>query len=252
MLKSAAKMQGYKLLANDGDIGKVNTFLFNDESWEIMYLVADTGNWLIDRLVLVSPVALRQLKEDEDKIPVNLTKEQIENSPPISEHEPVSRQYEQQLFGYYRWPVYWNAGAGYYPFAAGYPDTAPPMAANIADRMKEEPVSKGDLHLRSTREVKGYNIQAADGEIGHVEDFIIDDATWEIRYIIVDTKNWLPGKKVILSPKWINKIEWPESKVHINFTKEKIENSPEYKSEEDINRNYEVKLFDHYDRKGYW
>jgi hypothetical protein len=252
MLKSADKMQGYKLLANDGEIGKVNSFLFNDENWEIMYLVADTGNWLIDRLVLVSPVALRRLTEGEDHIPVNLTKEQIENSPPISEHEPVSRQYEQQLFGYYRWPVYWNAGAGYYPFAAGYPDTAPPIVQDIADRKKEEPVSEEDSHLRSTREVKGYYIQAADGEIGHVDDFIIDDTTWEIRYIIIDTKNWLPGKKVILSPRWINKIEWPESKVYVNFTKDKIKNSPEYKSEEDINRNYEEKLFGHYERKGYW
>jgi hypothetical protein len=252
MLKSADKMEGFKLNANDGEIGKVNTFLFNDESWEIMYLVADTGNWLIDKLVLISPVAMRQLSEDEKSIPVNLTKEQIENSPPISEHEPVSRQYEQQLFGYYRWPVYWNAGAGYYPFAAGYPDTAPPMVQEIADRQKNKPQTEGDSHLRSTREVKGYNIQAADGEIGHVDDFIIDDHTWEIRYIIVDTKNWLPGKKVILSPRWINKIEWPQSKVYVNFAKEKIENSPEYKSEADINRAYEERLFDHYDRKGYW
>jgi hypothetical protein len=252
MLKSAAKLQGFKLLANDGEIGKVNSFLFNDETWEIMYLVADTGNWLIDRLVLVSPVAMRQIPVDEDHIPVNLTKEQIENSPPIAEHEPVSRQYEQQLFGYYRWPVYWNAGAGYYPFAAGYPDTAPPMVQEIAERKRTEPEREGDPHLRSTREVKGYYIQAADDEIGHVDDFIVDDSTWEIRYLIIDTKNWLPGKKVILSPRWVNKIEWPESKVYVSFTKEKIKSAPEYKSEEDINRQYEEKLYSHYDRKSYW
>jgi hypothetical protein len=252
MLKSADKMEGYKLHTVDGEIGKVNSFLFSDENWEILYLVADTGNWLMDRLVLVSPVALRQPNKDDDFIPVNLSKEQIENSPPISEHQPVSRQYEQQLFGYYQWPVYWNAGAGYYPFAAGYPDTAPPIVQEISGRQRNKPHSEENPHLRDTREVKGYNIQAADGEIGHVEDFIIDDITWEIKYIIVDTKNWLPGKKVIISPRWINKIEWTESKVYVNFTKEKIQNSPEYKSESEINRQYEEKLFSHYDRQGYW
>jgi hypothetical protein len=252
MLKSANKLQGYKLHANDGDLGKVNSFLFNDESWEIMYLVADTGNWLIDRLVLISPVALRQVNDEDEFIPVNLNKEQIENSPPITEHQPVSRQYEQQLFGYYQWPVYWNAGAGYYPFAAGYPDTAPPIVQEIAERQRSMPHSEQDPNLRSTREVKGYNIQASDGEIGHIEDFIIDDVSWDIQYIIIDTKNWLPGKKVIISPRWINKIEWPESKVYINFTKETIQNAPEYSSETELNRSYEEKLYSHYDRKGYW
>lgn len=251
MLRSADKIKGYKLHANDGDIGKVNSFLFNDESWEIIYLVADTGNWLVDRLVLISPVALRQLG-DESKIPVNLSKQQIEDSPPITEHEPVSRQYEQQLFGYYQWPVYWNAGAGYYPFAAGYPDTAPPIVQEISERQKSRTGSEGDPHLRSTREVKGYYIHASDGDIGHIDDFIIDDLTWEIRYVVVDTKNWLPGKKVIIAPKWIRKIEWPESKVYIDFTREKIKNSPEFKSVDEINRQYEEKLHGYYDREVYW
>jgi len=252
MLRSADKLQGFKLHATNGDIGKVNSFLFNDESWEIIYLVADTGNWLIDRLVLVSPVALRQIGHDEDHIPVNLTKEQIENSPPLSEHEPVSRQYEQKLFGYYQWPVYWNAGAGYYPFAAGYPDTAPPIVTELGERQRNRPESEGDPHLRSTREVDGYYIHASDGDIGHIDDFIIDDVSWEIRYIIVDTKNWLPGKKVIISPRWINKIEWAESKVYVNFSRETIKSSPEFKSIEDISRQYEEQLYGHYDREGYW
>jgi sporulation protein YlmC with PRC-barrel domain len=109
-----------------------------------------------------------------------------------------------------------------------------------------------DPHLRSTHDVSGYHIQAADGEIGHVEDFIIDDETWAIRYLVVDTRNWWPGNKVLISPKWIERVSWNESKVFVNLTREKIKHSPEYTEESLPTRDYETKLHRHYDRQGYW
>ena len=111
---------------------------------------------------------------------------------------------------------------------------------------------KWDSHLRSTIEVNSYNIQASDGEIGHVEDFIIDDETWAIRYLVIDTHNWWPGKKVLVSPQWIERVSWSDSKVFVNLSRESIKNSPEYTEESLITRDYETILYQHYKRQGYW
>jgi hypothetical protein len=109
-----------------------------------------------------------------------------------------------------------------------------------------------DPHLRSTQEMGGYNIQAADGEIGHVEDFIIDDETWAIRYLVINTHNWWPGKKVLVSPQWIERVSWSESKVFINLPREIIKQSPEYTDDSQLTRDYEAGLYQHYNRQGYW
>ena len=109
-----------------------------------------------------------------------------------------------------------------------------------------------DPHLRSTHDVSGYHIQAADGEIGHVEDFIIDDETWAIRYLVIDTRNWWPGKKVLVSPQWIERVSWDESKVFVNLSRETIKQSPEYTEESLLTRDYETGLHRHYNRQGYW
>ena len=109
-----------------------------------------------------------------------------------------------------------------------------------------------DPHLRSTQAVTGYHIHALDGEIGHVEDFIIDDETWAIRYLVIDTKNWWPGKKVLISPAWIERISWSESEVYINLNRDRIQQSPEYTAETLLDRAYEIKLHRHYEREGYW
>ncbi|MEJ2285807.1 MAG: PRC-barrel domain-containing protein [Desulfobacterales bacterium] len=109
-----------------------------------------------------------------------------------------------------------------------------------------------ESHPRSTREVSGYLIQAADGEIGHVEDFIVDDDTWRLRYIVVDTRNWLPGRKVLISTQWTTAIDWAEEKFWIDLSTDRIKNSPEYDPAEPINRENEAKLYDYYGRPVYW
>lgn len=242
MLRSIKSMFGYIILAKDGDIGKVHDFFFDDEKWTIRYLVVDTRYWLPGRKVLISPVALGQPDWDSMRFPVHLTKEQVENSPDIDTDKPFSRQQQIDLHTYYGWPYYWPVGGYFVP-----PPLSPPTK-----RVKKKPQREmGDPHLRSTKEVTGYHIGATDGGIGHVEDFISEDEDWVIRYMVVDTKNWLPGRKVLISPQWIERVSWNEKKVHVDLSREAVKNSPEYDEAAPVNREYEVRLYDYYGRPTY-
>jgi uncharacterized protein YrrD len=245
MLSKAKTLNGYKLDSLDGEIGHVKEFYFDDQYWTIRYLVADTGNWLTGRQVLISPYALNSIVRDKQRLVVDLTKAQIEKSPALETDKPVSRQFEENYYGYYDWPMYWNG-----PYAWGsYPYLA-------RDRQAWKHLIPGekpwDPHLRSTHDVTGHHIQASDGEIGHVEDFIIDDDTWAIRYLVVGTRNWWPGKKVLIAPLWIQRVSWGESKVFVNLSRESIKQAPEYSEEFLLTRDYETGLHRHYNRKGYW
>jgi hypothetical protein len=249
MLRGIDDLIGYKLLAKDGDIGKVYDFYFDDYMWAIRYMVADTGNWLPGRRVLISTYSLEEPDSGEKVFPVSLLKSQIENSPGVDSHIPMERQKEIELTQYYGWPEYWTglgapAGAGVFP-AAGFPSEIP-----VRPEKEEE---NRETHLHSARAIIGLNIEGTDDNIGHVEDFIIDNNTWDIRYVIVDTRNWFPGgKKVILSPHWIKKMDWLDSKVYIDLTIEQIKSSPEWNPEVPPQRDYEEKLYGHYDRDIYW
>ncbi len=247
MLSKVKSIKGFKLEAIDGDIGKVEEFYFDDRRWTIRYLVADTGTWLAERQVLISPYALLSVLKDDKHISVNLTKKQIEESPSLYTDKPVSQQFEEAYYGYYGWPMYWSG-----PYTWG----VNPYLMREFDQAKE-PAEKAqakawDHHLRSTADVSGYHVQAVDGEIGHVSDFIIDDDNWSIRYLVVDTRNWLPGKKVLVSPRWIERVSWPESKVFANLSREAIQESPEYTDEFLLTRDYETELHRHYNLEGYW
>lgn len=248
MLNKAQTLKGYKLHSLDGEIGTVNEFYFDDHYWTIRYLVADTGNWLTGRKVLISPYALIAVNKEEQFIAIDLTQRQIEDSPSLDSDKPVSRQFEEDYYEYYGWPLYWGG-----PFMWGsYP--AYPYIERDREKWRESPQGENawDPHLRSTYDVSGHHIQAADGDIGHVEDFIIDDETWTIRYLIINTQNWWPGKKVLVSPQWIERVSWSESTVFVNLTREAIRQSPEYTEESLLTRDYEAGLHRHYDRQGYW
>ncbi len=248
MLNKAQTLKGYKLHSLDGEIGKIKEFYFDDHYWTIRYLVADTGNWLTGTQVLISPYALAAVNKEEHYIAIDLTKKQIEDSPALNTDKPVSRQFEEAYYGYYDWPMYWNG-----PFMWG---SCPSYPYLVRDREKWREATQGenawDPHLRSTQDVSGHQIQAADGDIGHVEDFIIDDETWAIRYLIIATQNWWPGKKVLVSPQWIERVSWSESTVFVNLTREAIKQSPEYTDESLLTRDYETGLHRHYERQGYW
>lgn len=250
MLRSIKEMNGFTIIASDGEIGKINDFYFDDQTWTIRYLIADTGGWLTSRLVLISPEALGKPDWENEEFHVNLTKKQVEESPDISRDKPVSKQQEVDLTNYYGWPYYWTGMTGGIPGAIPYP--AAVEAGTSREIKKDSEENKGDPHLRSTNEVEGYNILASDGEIGSVEDFIVDDETWNIRYMIVDTNKWLPGgKKVIIALQWIRDIDWLESRVTVDLDKQNIKSSPEY-DPDSLSRDYEGRLYEHYKRKKYW
>jgi len=245
MLINAKTLKGYKLNGLDNEVGSVKEFYFDDQHWTIRYMVADTGNWLIGRQVLISPYALVGVNKKAEYIDINLTKEQIENSPSLDSDKPVSQQFEVGFYGYYGYPTYWG-GSNIW----GYNPNIVRDSKEWKKTAKEE--KSWNSHLRSTNDVSGHHIQANDGEIGHVKDFIIDEETWEIRYLVIDTKNWWAGKLVLVSPKWIERVSWDELKVFVNLTREAIKQSPGYTEEFLLTRDYETKLHRHYNLQGYW
>lgn len=238
MFRSLKELVGYGIHAADGEIGKVHDFYFDDQAWIVRYLVVDTGGWLSSRKVLVAPAVLDTPNWESKAFPVRLTKEQVEKSPSIDLDKPVSRQMEEELHKYYGWKPYWR-------------DARARAAVRVIERSMEDE-SSGDLSLRSANEVIGYDIQASDGEIGHAADLIVDDEVWVIRYIVVDTHDWLPGEKVLVSPSWAGPVTWPERNIYVGLSKEMVKNSPEFDPSAPVNREYELRLYDYYGRPKYW
>ncbi len=256
MLRSGNDLRGLTIRATDDEIGKVDQFLFDDGSWTVRYMVVNTGGWLLKELVLISPRSIENVAWEEGRVEVSLTRAQVESAPDIYADQPVSRQMEEQLASHYNYQPYWYGpglwGASGYPFGPGLGvGYAPPaMAATERERAPQE-APKGDPHLRSTREVKGYHIQASDGEIGHVDDFVMDDETWSIRYLVVDTGGWLPGKQVLIAPHWANAVSWDEQAVTVDLTRDQVKDAPEFDHRR-LGRDEEQLLHTHYRRKGYW
>lgn len=248
MLRSLKDLERYTVNATDGDIGSVANFLLDDEHWAIRYLVADTDGFFDGRRVLISPISLRQADWSTRRLHVALTRDKVKKSPSIDVDKPVSRQHERDYYRYYGYPYYWGYsglwGMGADPglLAAGRWNDAP------GERIDET----GDVHLRSASEVRSYHIQGSDEAIGHVEDFIVDDETWQVRYLVIDTSNWWFGKKVLVAPHWASRISWEERKVHVDLSRQAIKNSPEWNASAAVNREYEVRLYDYYGRPVYW
>jgi hypothetical protein len=238
---------GYTIKAIDGDIGHCRDFLVEDEYWTMRYMMLDTGNWLPGQKVLISPIALTPPDWESRHFPVLKTKEQIEKAPDLDEHAPVSRQYEAKWSAHFGYPYYWGGEAlwGAYDYPSHLLDE---------DHNENQDVenTKGDPHLRSVSEIVGYYIKAVDGEIGHVHDFIVDDETWAIRYLVIDTKNWLPGKKVLIAPDWINSVSWEDKEMRLDLTVNVIKDCPEYDASAPVNMEYEAHIYDFYGRPKYW
>ena len=227
MQRNVNNLIGNNLDATDGEIGRVEDFYFDDQSWTIRYLVVKTGTWLSGRKVLISPHVIPQHSWESGIFPVRLTKEQVRNSPDIDTEKPVSRQQEEQLASHYSWDPYW--GTGFYPGAAWgvIPPTPSLDPAEIIDptALKELEKSTEDPHLRSCREVIGYHIHATTGDFGRVNDFIVDDQTWQLSYLIVETHTWLGGKNVLVAVRHIKDVQWADSKVVVDLTTDAIKNS---------------------------
>ena len=225
MLQNTKELHGIKLAALDGDIGHIKDFYFDDQTWVIRYVVADTGSWLTGRLVLLSPHAFANLDPREKALHVRLHQKQIELSPSIESHKPVSRQYEIEYYNYYGWPAYWNGDAMW--GLGGYPVLLPPSKEQLEAHAKHH--HRDDKHLQSTSAVNGYQIQTPDGPIGHVTGFLIDDKSWAIREMVVDAGHWYAGKEILIAPTDVERIGYEESTVFVNLSKETIQRTAEHR-----------------------
>jgi hypothetical protein len=253
MLRSMKGMEDYSIGATDGVIGRVKDFYFDDVAWVIRYLVVQTG----ERKVLISPISIGRPDWSKKILPVSLTRKQVRDSPDIDTNKPVSRQHEMGYLGYYGYGNYWGGGglwgAGFYPdlLQAGLqisPDSPSPQpqAGSLPGHQQSDP------HLRSGNAVMRYYVHATDGDIGHVEGLLVDETSWAIRYVIVDTSNWWLGHQVIVAPEWIGRVEWSESKLWVDLTRQAIKDSPAYDAAAPLNREQEASIFAHYGHDGYW
>ena len=237
MLRTIQGLLGYKIQARDGEIGQVDDFYFDDEDWTVRYLVVDTGDWFPGKQVLISPSAFSGHPQWSTKtFPVNLTRAQVSRSPDLESERPRLRP-EPDL--HYGWPIYWGGESS---------------TNLIATAVLEEELEqfRGDTSLRSMNEVVGYRIHAENSQFGHLDDFIVDDETWHIKYLVIDTRNFFPGKKVLISPRWVHSVDWSDSELHVDLTREQVKDSPAYDPDAPVNRQYEEVLYDFYGRPKYW
>jgi hypothetical protein len=250
MLYRLTSLFGYRLHATDGELGQVRDVYFDDHAWTVRYFVVRTGPWLVGQSVLISPLSAEGADDEEETLAVALTRQQVKDAPGAGTAPPVTRQHEQELVEYYGWAPYWQpVGAP----AGG--DLALPMKGSVhPDSVgpEERTQPSGDPCLRSVDEVTGYRIQATDGEIGHLEDFIADTTTWAIRYAVVDTGNWLPGRKVLLSRDWVARVDWSERLAVLDLSCDAIEAAPGFEPDAPLDREYEQRLHEHYGRSPYW
>src|ERR1700733_11098738 len=243
MLWKASAINGFAIAATDGQLGTIDDFLFEDTNWMVRWLVVDTGKWLTGRKVLLSPSVLGNPYPKGEEFSVKLNMQQVKNSPDIDTDLAVSRQMETTIYDYYGWSPY--IGSGLSMSGYGYLDS--PGTASLGSRgMSDSLRSDGDPHLRSIEAVTGYHIHATDGEIGHVEDFLVDDTDWSIHYLVVDTKNWWPGKKVLISPRSAQAVDWKDRLVSLNVDRQQVKDSPTYDASTTVDRAYEKKFHSYY------
>ncbi len=241
MLRMVTDLRGYALRATDGDIGRICDLYFDELEWKIRYIVVDTDTWLKDRQVLISPVSIDPPKWRERVLPVKLTKRQVEESPPVDAHKPLTRRYEKKLAAHYRWPSWWGG-------------TGAALVAVWATLANGEPekANEENSHLSSMKAVIKYRIADAEGQMARVDNFILDDEDWIIRYVIAKTKGFLSGRKVLIASQWVEALDWQKGLLQVDLTREQIDKSPAFDASTPIDRQDERMLYDHYGRPGYW
>jgi sporulation protein YlmC with PRC-barrel domain len=264
MLRSIKDLEGFAIRATDGTIGHVRDCYFDDKTWAVRYLVVETGSWMASRKVLISPIAIDHPDWAGRVLPVSISKEKVKSSPDIDTDKPVSRQHEMKYLGYYGYPYYWAGGGlwgqGAYPglMMLGLGDGGSDAAyrhAHAEDAREEtqgEQGQKGDPHLRSCNALMKYHVEARDGGMGHVQGLLLDDDTWAIRYLIVDTSNWWLGHQVLIAPQWIQEISWLDATVAVNLSQQAVKDAPSYDPAVPFSRDHEMALYDHHGRAGYW
>ena len=266
MLRNTHDLEDYVIRATDGPIGHVKDFYFDDDAWVVRYFIVETGSWLSSRSVLISPISVHHPDWNLRTLPVSITKEQVKNCPDIDTDKPVSRQNEEKYMDHYGYPNYWDGlgvwGGGMYPYAM-----VPSYAGNRlgvfdqAERDREEEAHlraesarrrNNDPHLRSCKAVTGYHIEAKGGEIGHVAGYLVDDETWAVLYLIIDTSNWWMGHQVLIAPAWITGVSWNNKTVSVKLSRESVKSAPVYDPDAMWSRELDRSLYQHYGQTGTW
>jgi len=243
MMRSTKELETYSIEATDGAIGSIKDLYFDDETWTIRYLVVDTSVWLAGRKVLVSPMSLDSSDPKARVFSISVSKERVKDSPNIDTQKPVSRQHEIRYFGYYGYPYYWGGSGVWGQFA--YPGMLAGSAYGMSNseyarvresaertaaEAEERRLQDEDPHLRSCNAIKHYHVHATDGDIGHVDAFLVDEDSWTIRYLIVNTSNWWLGHQVLIAPGQIGEVSWSREKVTTSLSRQAIRDAPTYHS----------------------
>jgi uncharacterized protein YrrD len=250
MLKFASALKGHALKASDGEIGAIADFLFDDRTWAVRWLVVDTGPWLSTTKVLLHPAALGKADSGQSHLPVALTRAQVQGSPGLAEHEPVSMQMERHLYDYYGWePASLESAFGANPIASKY--SAPPLFVFAPVSETAASLQDCDPHLRSADAIAGYHVVGSDGAIGKVTDLLIDEAGWSLPYLVVDAGHWWADKHVLISRHAVTEISWAEREIHVEINRAQVKASPAWTALGDVDANYEKDLHDHYDWPGH-
>ena len=246
MLYRLDQLLGWAIAASDGEIGRIKDVYFDDDRWTVRYWVVDTGARLGGRKVLIPAIAVQSIDRDEHVVHVRLDKQQVEASPPIDTDKPVSRQHESEFLDYYGYSYWWSGPLlwGATSYTADPLGLMPPVS-NAPGKHGEAPI---DPHLRSAKEVTGYHLHATHDPVGHIEDLLLDSASWAIRYLVVDTRNWLPGRHVVIPPQWIKSVDWTERVVNVEVARDVVEAAPEYHPDLEFSPAYAADLYRHYQR----
>jgi uncharacterized protein YrrD len=226
VLHLARKIRGAPVLATDGEIGSVEDFFFEEDRWAVRYVYVDTGRWLSGKRVLISPMSVK-MPWNRAGVHVTLTRDQVWHSPEVQSHA-LSRVSEAELLKYYGYPIYWGAGGVWGAFEnpgalVAQPVTPPPSGDGPVVDLEAH-------HLRSTNQSTGYHLHARDGEIGHVDDFVIGEESWRIRYLLVDTSNWIGGRSVVVLTDSVTRVDQEHGRLHVDATRDQIRNSGTFES----------------------
>lgn len=242
-LRNIGSLGDYEVGSVDGPTGTIREFLFDDEIWAVRFIVLDAGDWLPGRKILISPLSIDEPEWDGRRLPVPLTRAQLMRGPTLGVDDPVSRLHQIDLYAYYGWPPYWIEEEYY---------EIPPHPSNIMSGLSQEQEKARDPHLFSTHDTIEYRIEALDGDIGYVTDFIFDEDDWVIYYFVVDITENEHSRSVLISTEWIQRIVLDEERVYVELDRETVRSSPEYDPAVPITREYELELYDHYGRPRYW
>lgn len=242
MLWSLERLRDYTLRATDGEIGSVRDALVDEAGWTVRYLVVGTGTWLFGRRVVLGTEVLGAPTGDPRTIPVALSRARIEAAPDVDAAQSFGRRFEERLRGHYGWPAYWGAGmADVVAVPAALPD-----AVAAADEAADDGPA-----LHSVRDVEGFAIAARDGDVGTVADALFDDG-WRLRYWIVDTGTWLPGRRVALAADWIDGVDWIGRALDADVDRAQVEGSPGVHVDDGLTREDEMAIHGWYGRTPYW